>query len=542
MSKKYNILVPDDLHLNQRNFPSFHKFIAKTGSSIKFIKERKDWIALYGDYESKASVLNEKARVLSCLPADILFNYSVKGVNLFKISRAEALSKVAVEPEWYETAYPSSVKEIFNKLLTNNKRVLMLCLAAAWDWIDFWSGVLYDEKTFTHCCVFSGSLIYQRSLIELLRYTPTKVMVMESLFTGNDYYCEEKYGPISNNCEIRHKAVYDSLAFDVSANELDRERIKAINKIILAKNKNVTQPEFGEEISFPNSGKIVTILGQVINDFSLLEYQNKGVSSIAFYKEFITELIQRDFNVVFKAHPWEEEKTHVKSSLTRDILLKFIDELPDAQKYRIKIVDHYPIDKLFLKSDFIAGLNSQSLIEAAFNGLKPIQFGNAFFGGKGFTFDYSIKECRRCVEDLISGNLSGTLSIKEYRMFEEFSLRLLQKQLVSVHDSGITKLNSLFEGVNVISLARSLKSQANVSTTSSENRIESSISKGKEISNTVNSSSKIENLVLESNHEEFKNNKVKKKFRKFLTNPRKFFADSDNYIIRTMRHLFSRKS
>lgn len=292
MSKKYNILVPDDLHLNQRNFPSFHKFITKTGSSIKFVKDRKDWVALYGNYESKVSELNEKARVLACLPADTLFNYNVRGVNLFKISRAETLSKVAVEPEWYDVAYPESSRDIFDKLLINNKPVLMLCLAAAWDWLDFWSKILADEKAFTHCCVFSGSLIYQRSLIELLRYTPTKVMVMESLFTGNDYYCEEKYGPIANNCEIRHKAVYESLAVELSANDMDKERMKAINKIILAKNKNVEQPNFGEDIRFPHSGKTVAILGQVVNDFSLLEHKNRGLASIAFYKEFIAALVR----------------------------------------------------------------------------------------------------------------------------------------------------------------------------------------------------------------------------------------------------------
>lgn len=541
MSKKYSILVPDDLHLNQRNFPSFHKFITKTGSSVKFVKDRKDWVALYGDYESKASDLNEKARVLSCLPADILFNYNVKGVNLFKISRAEILSKVAIEPSWYDESYPESIKDIFNKLLINNKRVLMLCLAAAWDWIDFWAKILHDEKNFTHCCVFSGSLIYQRSLIELLRYTPTKVMVMESLFTGNDYYCEEKYGPIANNCEIRHKAVYDSLAFDISANEMDKERMKAINKIILAKNKNVTQPEFGEEINFPHAGKIVTILGQVVNDFSLLEYKSIGLSSIKFYKEFISTLVQQGVNVVFKAHPWEEKKNNVRTSFTRDILLSYVDEFPDVEKERIKIVDHYPIDKLFSKSDFVVGLNSQSLIEAAFNGLKPIQFGNAFFGGKGFTVDYSLNNCKGCVEDLISGKFSGTLSMQEYKKFEEFLVRLFQNQLVSVHDSGVTKLSSVFESATVISLAKGFISKTNNDSSPSEKKIENSTSKAVEVTQSVNSTNKLEFTGKNSNHEESKNARLNKKFKKFLINPRKFFADSNNSIVRVMRHLFPQK-
>ncbi|MPS87686.1 MAG: capsule biosynthesis protein [Comamonas sp.] len=535
MSKKYNILVPDDLHLNQRNFPSFHKFITKTGSSVKFIKDRKDWVALYGNYESKVSELNEKARVLACLPADTLFNYNVRGVNLFKISRAETLSKVAVEPEWYDVAYPESSRGIFDKLLINNKPVLMLCLAAAWDWLDFWSKTLADEKLFTHCCVFSGSLIYQRSLIELLRYTPTKVMVMESLFTGNDYYCEEKYGPIANNCEIRHKAVYESLAVELSANDMDKERVKAINKVILAKNKNVEQPDFGEEITFPYSGKIVTILGQVVNDFSLLEYRNTGLASISFYKDLIGELVKSGFNVVFKSHPWEEKKTNIKTSLTRDILLKYISDLPEVEKCRIKIVDHYPIEKLFANSDFVAGLNSQSLIEAAFNGLKPLQFGNAFFGGKGFTGDYPLTGCKDCVDDILAGNINGTLNFSEYKNFETFLCRLMQGQLVSVHDSGVSKIESIFLSPATIGVAKKSSPKNDVPP------------KVEDVPKKVNGPS----ALVVANKVQIKSSPAKeensrkdnisaknRKFKKFIANPRKFFADSKSPLARSIRHLF----
>lgn len=543
MSKKYSILIPDDLHLNQRNFPSFHKFIAKNASTVKFIKDRKDWVALYGNYESKAPDLNEKARVLACLPADTLFNYNVRGVNLFKISRAETLSRVAVEPEWYDVAYPESSRGIFDKLLINNKPVLMLCLAAAWDWLDFWSKILADEKAFTHCCVFSGSLIYQRSLIELLRYTPTKVMVMESLFTGNDYYCEEKYGPIANNCEIRHKAVYESLAVELSANDMDKERMKAINKVILAKNKNVEQPNFGEELRFPHSGKIVTILGQVVNDFSLLEYKSTGLASIAFYKEIIAALVHGGFNVVFKAHPWEEKKTNILTSFTRDTLLKYIAELPEEERERIKIVDHYPIEKLFSNSEFVVGLNSQSLLEAAFSGLKPLQFGNAFFGGRGFTSDYPLKNIKDCVADLISGKISGTLSLHEYKNFEEFSRRLLQGQLVSVHDSGVLKLESIFGSPVTIGLAKKVESPVKLQSAVPKNLEKKSgiasppLAEKKVSANPIKDSAIKEVIPDEGMHKNIFTLK-NKKIRKFVNNPRKFCADSNISLVRMARFVF----
>jgi hypothetical protein len=542
MSVKYNILVPDDLHINQKNFPSFFKFINRSASTVKIIKDRRDWITLYGNYESKVPELNEKARVLACLPEEALFNYKVRGVNIFMISRAEILSRVASEKEWHEVICPESLREVFDKLLKKNKSILMLCLAAAWDWLDFWSKTLADEKSFTHCCIFSGSLIYQRSLIELLRYTPTKVMVMESVFTGNDYYCEEKYEPIANNCEIRHRAVYESLATKkLSAYDIDRERIKAINKIILAKNKNVEQPDFGEEINFPNTGMVVTILGQVVNDFSLLEYEGKGLSSICFYKEIIDELVENGFNVIFKAHPWERKKINIRTSFTRDVIDAHVSEYSELRKSHVKIVDDYPIERLFSISDFVIGLNSQSLIEAAFHGLKPLQFGNAFFGGKGFTNDYSLKDCKYFVDDIIKCKINGSLSLKEYENLEEFLRRFFQEKLVSVYDSGVSKLESIFELFLPIALAKKSQKKKLAATPSLPEGV--LLKKSSQLSSDVDVNLKInvgfENKSPAEDHVGVRRMTLRnRKIRKLFNNPRKFFSDSKNTIIRSFRFFF----
>jgi len=536
VSKKYNLLVPDDLHVNQRNFASFFKFIEKNSIPVKFVKDRRDWVALYGNYESKSQSLSERARVLSYLDSERLFNYTIKGVNLFKISRAEILSRVMTNSHWYDESMPLSRKDVFEKILLNNKQILMQCLAAAWDWIDYWSILLADEKEFTHCCVFSGSLIYQRSLVELLRYTPTKVLHMESFFTGNDYYCEERYSPIANDCDIRHQAVFDALASSDTGGELDRERMKAINKIILAKNKNVIQPEFGEKLVFHFDAPVVSILGQVVNDFSLLEYNGIGLSSIAFYKKIIRDLVCNGYNVVFKAHPWEEQKTNVGKSFTKDVLLDFVNDFLEDERDRVKIVDHYPIDKLFDISSFVLGLNSQSLIEAAFNGLKPVQFGNAFFGEKGFTHDFSLNSCEDFILKMKSGEISGSLNLDEYRVFEEFLRRLMQGQLISIHDSGVARLNSVFEIPSIIGLAKNaplvqpavVKENVVVEKAIGTNPTEEAV--GVVVSSSLNVK------IIEPG---FKNDTpAKRKFRKFMNNPRKFCADSNVAAVKALRHLF----
>lgn len=526
MKNKLNILLADDLHINVKNFASFHNFVKKYGASVKNIHNRHAWLTAYGNYEPMINVLGERARVLGKLSTDEIYSYDVKGVNLFKVARAEVMTRVVVQPECHEAHFPQTSRATFDRLIVLNKPVLMLGLAAAWDWLEYWTKALADEKLFTHACIFSGSLIYQRSLIELLRFTSTKVIVMESFFTGNDYYCEEKYEPISNNTNLKHKTVYDSLVNEESPSLVDRERVKAINKVLAMNNKNVQQPMTGEPLVFELEGNIVTICGQVINDFSLLEYRGTGLCSVAFYKELISELASSGFNVVFKAHPWEEKKTNVGRPLTRDAIREFVDTLPTDLQRRIKIVDHYPIDKLFAVSHAVAGLNSQSLIEAGFHGFKSIQFGDAFYGKKGFTHDFSPVQVSEVVSRLRQGSLAGTLTLNEYRLFEDFLVTALQRYLVSCHDSGVSRLVQVFDTQTPITLLSG-------KTTPPVAQIPSELAKSAVIPIKPKMAS-----VSYSIKEDAGPSSLERKLLKLRKNPSKFFADSQSSVFRSLRNLF----
>lgn len=530
MQRKLNILLADDLHINAKNFASFYKFMEKQGATVKNINTRRAWITVYGHYEPMASV-RERARLLAKLVSDELYNYQVKGVNLFNVARAEVMTRVVAQPEWHGAHYPHTSRGIFDQLMEQNKQVLMLGLAAAWDWLDFWTQALADEKQFTHACIFSGSLIYQRTLMELLRFTPTKVIVMETFFTGNDYYCEEKYEPIANNTNLKHKTVFESLAGAEQEDLVDRERIKALNKVLAMNNKNVQQPDTGEPLVFADAAKIVTIFGQVVNDFSLLEYRAIGLCSIAIYKELIYELVSSGFNVVFKAHPWEEKKTNICRPLTHDTIRNYIATLPEVLKKRVQVVDHYPIDKLFEMSDAVVGLNSQSLIEAAFHGFKPIQFGDAFFGNKGFTYDFTPTQVSEVVSSLQQGSLSGTLSLAEYRCFEDFLITALQLFMVSCQDSGLLRLAQVFKMPESIALLSDKAAKAQVQPTPAMTTA-APLPEARLATAPANSQ-KDKFLVTGTS-----DSPLERKLHKLRRNPRKFFADSNNGLVRIFRHLF----
>lgn len=541
MSVKLSILVADDLHVNERNFSSFFKFVQKSGAKTHFATGRRDWIALYGNYESKLDVLNEKARVLARLPADTLYSYEIKGVNLFKAARAETLSFVAPRPEWCQNPFPTSQRELFNKLYAEDRSVLALNMAAAWDWIEHWKRYLVDLGEFTHCCIFSGSLIYQRTLIEILRYTPTKVMVMESFFTGNDYYCEEKYGPIANNCDIRYDSVFKSLRCTLTdENETDRERNKAINKVLNADNKNVTQPEQSDPLAFHDHGiPTVCIIGQVVNDFSVLEYRDVGLATVNFYISLIQALLNEGINVVFKAHPWEEKKTNVKTALTKKQLEAYRETLTDEQKEKFVIVSDYNLKQLLKQCTFVAGLNSQGLLEAAFEGYKPVQFGDAFYGEKGFTHDFEAADVMRFAQQVRNGEISGVMSLVEYRDFEDFMLCALQKHLVSVWDSGVPRLTKLFEATRHIPLVSSKRIQNKVPQTNAP--VSPSTTPKPEASKVVASVVSTQKSGGSSLSQKPVTSAPlwQRKLGKLRSNPRKFFGDSKNPAARVLRHLFN---
>ncbi|MDK4574071.1 capsule biosynthesis protein [Kingella kingae] len=548
-----SILVADSLHINKKNFASFFKFVEQTKPKIDFENTQKDWWTLYGNYESKLDKLYEKIDTLSKLPIDALYKFSMHDISLFLVCRAELLSLVAVLSDWYDEAYPTDSYSLFLKLYEKNRTALLQNMAAAWHWLNFWNQKLAESQQYQYCCVFSGSLIYQRSLIELLKFKPTRVMVMESLFTGNEFFCEERYSPIANRTDIMHKAVYQSLLDKINSESVyENERMKAINKMILMKNKNVQQPTDSAAFVFKYKKPVVTIIGQVVNDFSLLEVNGLGISSVQVYKELITKLVKAGFNVVLKTHPWEKQKINIKSSLTKEIIQKFVDGLSVKEREHIKIVGDYSIKKLFEQSEYVISLNSQGLIEAAFEGFKPIQLGNAFYGKKGFTHDYTFTQLTELISDIKSGKLNNLLTLPEFDCLEQFLTVLLQKHTISVFDSGLPLLRKRFELPKTIALAEAKKEVPAVSAVATEKVKPVETKKAVNAVVVVDKALEKDTVAVKGNQDNEENPKLtilppeaktsrQKKWQKFKADPRLFFAQSQYSILRPLKHFFTSK-
>lgn len=446
--RSLKLFFPDSVHFHERNFKSLFGFITHNNIFCTTNTEINSWVAAYGNYDDKQSELDYYLDILKNKDQEQIFNIKYNQHLIWKIARAELLSYYLPIPAFNNETNQRDDIANFKLMLKLDEVVTLNCFAAAMYFIDYWTNKLKDIPVHNFACIFSGSQIYNRSLIEVLKHSQTEPVIFEHFFTGNEYYCEHRYSPIANDSDI--KLSNHSIA-DLSNNiENDRNRIKAINKVLTSNNRNVKKTGKTFEANFVD-GAVITLVGQVVNDFSIIETATNYLNSIAFYKEFISKTTARGNNVIFKAHPWERHKNNLKKPFTLESLSTWVNnELTHEQKQRIIFTESADIDCLFKQSDMIVGLCSQGLLEAAFEGFKPIQFGNAFFAKQGFTHDFlSIDQF---IEESNQKDFTGILSLSEYKAFESFMVTALQVELVSVHPSGISTLKNKLKPYPLISL------------------------------------------------------------------------------------------
>ena len=421
--------TPDSLHINEKNFKSLLSFIKDGKHLLIQNTENKNLIAKFGDYSDiENEEISSIRKDLYLLNSNDLFDESEFGINLFQTSKAEILS-FALADESYAFADIRSNKDVFEYLRENYFEVLINNLAVARFWLRFWK-VFFQKNRFDIALIFSGSLIYQRSAIELLKFHTARVYILETYLTGNDFYIEERYSPIAGDSLLKYKNYYSKL--DVP--ETTHNYMKAINKYLMGQNLNVKQPEPSNIQLFNNNQNTILIIGQVVNDFSLIE---NGIYSIDLYIDLISKIIsETDYNIIFKAHPWEHRKANLKKPFTLNKLTTVFE--PNE---RLKYVDNFNIGELFKMASHVIVINSQSGIDAAWNGIRPIVLTQAFYSGKGFTTDLSDVDA---VIRYIQNVDHSVMTLSEFKLFEQYLIRSFLGHFVSKFPSGKLTLSKIF--------------------------------------------------------------------------------------------------
>jgi len=490
MSKTF--LLADDIHIKKKNFASLFSFCEPRGIAFVFDKEASLSKSAYGKYEECTEALADEKAIINSIPEKELYSFRHRNISVFEVARAEMLSYLASLKNWQKGHFGENAYDIFDKALKENKEDLMLNMAAALHWIEYWYHRTKNTPRLAYVGIFSGSLSYAKALIEIMKYRQGRVFVFESFFTGKHYYCEEKYGPIANLSDIRHKTVLASIALESDQILFDSKKREVLNIIANMKNKNVSQPpSTGKRIT--KGAKTLLVLGQVLNDFSLLEVDKVGISSLAIYDDVISAVLSKtDYEIIFKAHPWEHKKHNLHTSMT----LQFLSDRHKTS--RVHFVEDHALNDLFDEACAVLTINSQSGIEAALRGFKPITLGEAFYGYNGFTHDVARSDINREIPLLLSSPDKLRLNIKEYDSLMSFLVRVIDRWLIA--ESGGNSERRLKEIFYEVAGVKSL--------------------------NTVNKIIQTPKTVAVSSSSQKGGNAIRKKIKKLIRDPESFFRDA----------------
>jgi hypothetical protein len=451
MPRRKRILFADNIHFHYRNYKTLFRGAQSLLLKCCIDSANKSLKQAHGNYNSHKHKLSESVATLKQLDSAALFNYQHFGISLFPLIKSEMLSYILPKPNWIEVDIAPEDEWIFLKAYRENKNDLLLNMSAAIFWLEAWKKALIKVKKLTYCVMFGGSLTYNKCLNALLENTAVRVFKTEHFVTGNAYYFEEKYTAIPNKSDVVFENYYQILLAKVkrwSPKERAQKEQKALACFLNRQNKNVSQPR-KKALSFikENNRPYLLIIGQVLNDFSLIDTNLPNINSIRVYCSLIKKVLdETNYHIIFKAHPWERAKIHLKSPVTRKYIERFVyNNLNEKQQERIVVLEEVNLSSLIAYSQQVVALNSQALLEVAFEKKKPSQIGRAFFGFKGFTSDFNNETT--FVESLKKGTCESNLTDMEYQSFLLFLTAMLEEQLVRTDKTGIKRIREKIRGI-----------------------------------------------------------------------------------------------
>lgn len=432
--------IPDNIHINEKNFTSLINYCKANDIKLDYNNQNNDLFSAYGVYDKNDQRINKYFNEFLNTSKKNIFLYKTENINLFQVCKAELLSYVITKYD--QDKYIWNEEELQDIVFNNYKNELCCCLAASKFWIEFWLLKLEQNK-YDFAFIFSGSLIYSKTLLEILKTKLNiRVFVCETYLTGHEFYFEEKYNYIANNSLIKSSSFYNSIPYSTDATQ----KLLALNKYLMKNNLNVKQPITSDKSNILEDN-VVLIIGQVVNDFSILEHNNVGFYTIGVYKELISQIITKtNYNVIFKAHPWERKKNNLKNNFTYS---KLSNEFKKTK--RIQFVEDFNINVLFDISKHVIVLNSQGGIEAVENGIKPITLAQPFYCNKGFTIDFDISKINQTI-DYLNTHHNSYLSYDEFKQFEIFLSKIHLNHLVTKFPSGEKQLREILKKTNEVKL------------------------------------------------------------------------------------------
>ncbi len=436
---KARILQCDDFHINDRNFRPLTDYLGspKVHRTIGIYADTPPGalMACHGAYGAHHETLDAHRRHLERLAPEQLRDLVYKNLPVFDVAADEIFSVLLCRPELQDTVLDKQTVDRFDLCWRADRQLVIDNCAAVLYWADYWSK--FSLGWYHFGVIFSGSLIYSRTLLELAKFSRMRTLVCESFFTGADFFLEERHAPIANASRIRNLNFRKSLQTRADALGPEvwrRSQVRALNKHRFPKNKNVVQPAPASLPPLLKTKKCVLILGQVANDFSIISGTARYLNTVPVYQRLIEHILQDPHAaVIFKAHPWEHKKQNLKDNLTEKALRAWAAKLtPDASR-RLFICADFNLPQLFRIASHVVTLCSQGALEAAGSGFKPVVVGGAFYDSAGFTHNFATLEDFDA--EFSIGSVSPRLTLDEYENFQNFMTLLLEFHLLNAEDA-----------------------------------------------------------------------------------------------------------
>lgn len=424
-----HVLIPDNWHFHRRNFKPLFNALFDYRLHVTVENSRSNWWQRHGDYSALINQMADSVAFVEGHEPQLWFDLRVANINLWRIAKAEFLCRVLPSERWRNCDIYNESRVVFDFALEDcaDRVTLMYCLAAARDWLLFWLRLFELKPEITHVLVFSGSYIYTHSLLKLANAKNLCAHVLEHFYTGEDFYLEKRYSPIANRTILSDPSYLESIIFtdELAAHSWSVSRLRD------KRNRNTLRKELYVAptlIEWSRHEPVVLVIGQVLNDFSLIESEGEPLSALRVYKSiFHSVLSETNAKIIFKAHPWERKRPNLRRALTLDLLKNWLAQQSGDWKIRVWFCEHEPLSELFALSKHVVGICSQGLLESCEYGFKPWILGRAFYSGYGFTNDEASQE--QIVNSIMS-HTSSKLNFEEFFAFDVFMKRALAAHLL----------------------------------------------------------------------------------------------------------------
>lgn len=427
--KNIDFYFVDNINFHKRNFENFITFVEENYSyhyNTAFPMLKKSFGKYYRNNIQGLTNFENIEKQINSIKKEELPIFNFKGYNLWNIVSAELKSYIT--PKIYEDLLDKGIKydkfdplELLEKYdfedESINKAVLYNLIVGAF-WIEYWAKE-FKKYEIKNLCVFGGTSIYSRAATLVAQWNRINVISFEGTFIKKYHYADNASGIITNNHKYADRSNWvqlEGVSLLGSQDNWLKKEMDSRTNLNVVQPKAVGKTEIYNKYNIPSDKRIILLIGQVINDYSVTKDLQSFSSTIDFYLETIKAVQKlKGYHLFIKLHPWENYKQNSSPNLSKRILEQHLEQY-NFKNYTIDY--EVNIDSIIDVAEFGVTSCSQAGLEMLYSGKRVVQVGHAYYGFKGWTIDVTQRGFLEKALELGTENSSlNTIEITEVKKY-----------------------------------------------------------------------------------------------------------------------------